>query len=455
MFTMTEAASADYRRDLGDGLILRWSTGDDTEKIAHLVAHVFRVRENDPPNENLQNAVRRLMSGKTTVMGPGDYGLIEDTSKEGCPVVACVCLERQEWDYEGITFAVGRPEIVDCDPTYRNRGLIRSIFSMVHARSEAEGHMVQAITGIPYFYRQFGYEFALDLGGKRNTYLSLIPSLKEGENDPYTLREATIEDIPTLQQLYKHDCSRYMLSARVSDEYWRFLIEGGKDDPVLDRGASLQLILNADGQVQGFFMSANKRWSKEHWIGILAFEPHTNMQTMALPLLRLIKAHAEQLPAYKPDTEALSELAFYLGRSHPFYEVLGDALAPKKEAPYAWYIRVPDLARFINHIAPVLEKRLINSPIEGFTGELKVDMYRDGLRVVFEQGRITTAEHWDRPFYEANANAGFPPLVFLQLVFGHRSLDELRHAFPDVWSNNDVLLNTLFPAKTSWTIALD
>ncbi len=45
---------------------------------------------------------------------------------------------------------------------------------MVHQRSADEGHLVTAITGIPYFYRQFGYEYALDLGGKRTTYLTLF-----------------------------------------------------------------------------------------------------------------------------------------------------------------------------------------------------------------------------------------------------------------------------------------
>ena len=41
-----------------------------------------------------------------------------------------------------------------------DRGLIRMLFEMIHARSQAEGDLVQAITGVAYFYRQFGYEYA-------------------------------------------------------------------------------------------------------------------------------------------------------------------------------------------------------------------------------------------------------------------------------------------------------
>jgi predicted acetyltransferase len=72
---------------------------------------------------------------------------------------------RHKWEYGGIPFGVGRPEIVASDPGYRERGLVRAVFELLHARSAALGHMAQGITGIPYYYRQFGYEYALDQGG--------------------------------------------------------------------------------------------------------------------------------------------------------------------------------------------------------------------------------------------------------------------------------------------------
>jgi len=46
--------------------------------------------------------------------------------------------------------------------------------------------------------------------------------------------------------------------------------------------------------------------------------------------------------------------------------------------------------------------------------------------------------------------------LFLQLVFGYRSLADLRHAFPDVGADSvgELLLNALFPARPSWVMAL-
>src|SRR6476620_12558376 len=100
------------------------------------------------------------------------------------------------WEDDGIVFPDGRPEIVATMPDFRNRGLIRAIFELIHARSAAEGQLAQGITGISYYYRQFGYEYALDLGGRRSVYLAAIPKLKPGETEPYALRDATLADIP-------------------------------------------------------------------------------------------------------------------------------------------------------------------------------------------------------------------------------------------------------------------
>jgi GNAT superfamily N-acetyltransferase len=456
MLTAAPAASATYRRDLGDGLILRWSTAEDTENIAQLCSLVFRRKAEEPPNEHMSREVRLLMRGDHPLMGPGDYAVVEDTRKEGNPIVACTCLWRQNWEYEGIPFPIGRPEIVASDPHYRHRGLIRALFEIIHARSEAEGHMVQAITGIPYFYRQFGYEYALDLGGSRTVILSLIPKAKEGEPEPFTLREAAVEDIPQISTLYNRRRAESVVWTDIPEYYWRYHLEAWKAHPDTDRLLSIQMIVDAGGAVQGCVMMPVTRWGSNLPVWMLEFAAGVNLQAVMPPVLRALQAYGAQLPTRRPDTGPMHGISFELGRTHPVYHVLGNALAPQYEAPYAWYVRVRDVPAFIRRIAPALERRLANSAVAGYTGELKLDFYRGGLRMVFENGRLTTAEHWPVPLYDSNASAGFPALVFLQLLFGHRSIDELRHAFPDVWTEHDpeVVLNALFPARPSAVMPL-
>jgi hypothetical protein len=135
---------------------------------------------------------------------------------------------------------------------------------------------------------------------------------------------------------------------------------------------------------------------------------------------------------------------------HPSYEVLREAL-PRVRQPYAWYIRVPDLPGFLLHIKPVLERRLAESVAVGYSGELKVSLYRSGVRMAWEKGALAGVEAW-QPKPREEGQAAFPNLTFLRLVFGHAALDELKSVFADCWFQNDetrLLLNILFPKKPS------
>lgn len=481
MLTETPATSATYRRDLGDGLVLRWSTAEDTENIAQLAAFVFREKEDEPLNEHMIHVVRRLMRGDHPFMGPGDYGVVEDTRREGNPIVACTCLYQHTWYYEDIAFPLGRPEIVATHPDYRKRGLIRALFEMVHARSEARGDMVQAITGINYFYRQFGYEYALDLGGGRAMYLLDVPKAKEEpaqakkdaaesiearpevvEDAPkpevkpeaYTLRAATVEDIPQIMEIYRQRRADSIVWYDADEAFWRYELQEGRANPEQETVATLAVIVDASGATCGYVYGASKRWWRRYGIWALDTAPNVSLIELVPSLLRAIQTLGAQVPTAKSDTEAFSQIGFNLGRSHPIYEALGSHLAPVVDPPYAWYVRVPDVPAFLRRITPVLEKRLAGSIAAGYSGELKIDQFRGGLRMVFEKGKLTTIESWPVPTYNSNASAGIPQLLMLKLIFGYQSLKELKAAFPDIWTNNDakVLLNAFFPARPSFVM---
>jgi hypothetical protein len=152
----------------------------------------------------------------------------------------------------------------------------------------------------------------------------------------------------------------------------------------------------------------------------------------------------------------LETFQFNLGAEHPVYQSNAENL-PGKNSPYAFYMRVPDLPAFLRQITPVLEQRLAHSVVAGHQGELKVSFYRGGVKLTFEKGHITAVEDWKPKVKEDEGMAAFPDLTFLQLVFGYRTLEEVRHAYADCWANADatVLLGALFPKRSShiWAIS--
>ena len=106
-------------------------------------------------------------------------------------------------------------------------------------------------------------------------------------------------------------------------------------------------------------------------------------------MLRGAKVVGEALAAREKKT--LADLYFCLGEDHPFCRITPTRL-PELRRVYAWYLRVPDLLSFLRHIAPALERRLAQSVAAGHTGELKLNFYREGLRLVFEDGRLAAME---------------------------------------------------------------
>jgi hypothetical protein len=450
-------SEASYRRNLGDGLVLRWSTAADAEELGQLYSYVFRKKPEDPLNPYPVAWTQDLIGGRHPLIGPGDFALVEDTRQRA--IVSATCLLAQTWEYEGIAFPIGRPEIVATAPDYRNRGLVRAIFELIHARSAAQGHMAQGITGIPFYYRQFGYEFALDLGGNRAVFFAAIPKLKDGATEPFTLRAATADDLPQVMQLYDRERARGPVSARMDADYWRWVLTEQSEES--GEGWATKVIESADGGRPlgpvGYVLHRRRRWGSKLAIVAVAVEPDVSLVAAMPSLLRALQATAEGLPAFKPDAPPADRLLFGLEAAHPAYDALGD-LGATYDPPYAWYVRVPDLPGFIRHIAPALERRLADSPAAGHTGELKLNFYRGGLRLAFERGRLTTAEDWRAQVWGPKPEGGFPPLVFLQLLFGRRSFADLRYAYPDVWAEDNAsaaLIEALFPARPSWVLPLE
>jgi N-acetylglutamate synthase-like GNAT family acetyltransferase len=268
------------------------------------------------------------------------------------------------------------------------------------------------------------------------------------------LRDATEEDIPLIQELFDRRGRESIVTSPIEANWLRYHLRMWNVVET-DDNWHLQIIIDRAGIAGGFLLTPVVRWGKHMEVFALEVRPEVNLQAALPPVLRALAAQGQQLQA-QPGAGPLHEISFTLGVTHPVYDVLGSALTTRRVPPYAWYVRVPDVPRFLRHIAPALERRLLESPLARYSGELHITLYRGGLHLVFEDGTLKLAESWGGPAYSAIEDAGFPPLVFLQLLFGYRSLDELRYAFPDVRVKDEaeLLLKTLFPMKPSWVVPL-
>ena len=439
-------------RDLGDGLILRRVNREDTEA---LVAFNERIHGNIKTGE-LEKRVgawtRDLMEKPHPTFDISDFTLVEDTQTG--KIVSSLNLISQTWSYGGIPFEVGRPEVVGTEPEYRDRGLVRAQFEMIHQWSAERGQMVQVITGIPYYYRLFGYEMGLALGGGRIGYLPQVPVLNKNENERFKIRLATREDIPFLSEVYESASLRYLINCLRDEAMWRYEIDG-KDEDNVNRSV-VGLIETPAGEAVGFLAHPPFNWGPTLAVYQYEVRPGISWAAVTPSVIRYLKATGETY--YQRDkSKEFGAFGFWLGTEHPVYDVISDSL-PRWREPYAFYLRVADLAGFIRHIAAELEGRLADSALVGHNGELKITFYRDGLRLVFKDGVLAKVERWKPEPLGQSGDAAFPDLVFLQLLFGYRSFEELEYAFADCYADSNeatALLNILFPKQASnvWPVA--
>ena len=424
--------------ELGDSLIMRWATGDDIDELAE-----FNIRlHSDNPDEPqlwLGEWTRDLMEGNHPTTNAADFTLIIDQN-QGDKIVSSLCLISQTWTYAGMPFRVGRIELVGTDPAYRRRGLVRCQMEIIHKRSAAKGELIQAITGIPWYYRQFGYEMALNLGGSRELFWARFGNDNPQEEELFKMRPALATDIPKLDELYRFHCGQSLISCRRDKQSWEFgLFKASSCTPGRQRA---QIIEDAEGHVHAYVDFWP--WRSAFTVREVGVKPGSSWREVCLFLVRQLKLQADMLNETRE--KSITNIYFSLGESHSVYNALDDQLE-RPQKPYAWYIRVPDLKRFLDHISPLLERRLEQSVVAGYSGKLRLNFYRDNLCLKFEQGRLTAVNNYE-PQNVEDADALFPELTFLQLAFGYRSYKELDYSFADCYAKNTeatILLNALFP----------
>ncbi|KAG0245683.1 hypothetical protein B0O80DRAFT_439220 [Mortierella sp. GBAus27b] len=479
--------------DIGDGLVMRWSTKADTDNVVDLISNSFRwLALGDPlpedsipgPNEFMIAATRRLLCGKNACMSEFDYALVEDTRREKGknPIIACASLHQCLMYYGSVSFNVGKPELIATDPEYRNKGLIRRLLNeMLHPESEGRGHVFQFIPGIQHFYRQFGYEYGIGCDAPGTIESSnFVPALGKDKSEPYILRVATQDDLPFLNRLSSPERLHHhsAMGVRYTPEYWQWTVH---DMYCLDKKTRFdnfrdtRIIVEAESDKPVGFTVVSYVFLAP-MLEALALENDVDyVRTFHSTLRQLLAQSNEHLQLAVKEREAAKNqdlstsdngttgntgphpipLKFnvVLHERHPFSLLLGKNMVRRPNIPgYRFYTRIHSYPAFIKAVTPELESRLANSALAGVTGRLRLDFFRQvegssgkGLEIQFEDGKIVEAKDWatsspekqleEKLAWKKAGNtptiyyATFAPLTFTPLLTGRCSLEELHWAY--------------------------
>lgn len=346
-------------------------------------------------------------------------------------MVSFLCLIPLKWSFEGVELKVAELGCVGTLESYRRRGFIRALNQRYEERLKEGGYDLSVVEGIPYFYRQFGYEYALPLGEECTISLDQIPDQKEGQTQKkITIRPFTLKDIPEASRLFEQSVSKFSIHTIRNEDIWRY-----QEERRMASGERFEsYAVESNGTMIGYF-----RLNKDKDVSIL--EASDIDYDSALEVLRYAKSitkSEEKSPYIKVRGSS----------SSPFVEV-AKYLGGKVRPHYAFQIRIPDVCRFLTKMKPILERRIRDSVLRGLTATVKINLYIKALELHFVSGEfqkvVSTkpSKEWD---------VGFHPLAFYKLLVGYKNREELSAQYHDVIVNEKMhhIIDTLFPKTISF-----
>jgi GNAT superfamily N-acetyltransferase len=443
-------------KHLDGGLILRSISegcASDRETLPQFYSATFGDAGDESPLA-LDAWTRDLLSGQhPTVTGDDIWVVVDPTQND--KIVSALLLIPQTWHYDGVPVGVGRIELVATDKEYRRRGLVRAQMDVAHERSESHGHLMQGITGIGHYYRRFGYAMGLDLGIRSIIPLSAVPELGKDAKQRFTLRRAANADILRLVEWDAYRARQGLVSHPRDETLWHYELNGRNH--AMPFALYIYIIVNEQGQEVGYV--GLRAPDDQKFFGVYMYvvgEQSSYLDTYE-DVLREIKAFIDTY--YQDKSEFKPDYLYFDSGQHPALDLLISKTWGAVKRPdvnlYAWYLRVENMARFLKHIAPVLERRLEHSGAHRYTGTLTISFYDlTGVEIEFTNGQITDVNQRRFDIYEGDAK--FPYHTFLNIVFGHRTFEELQLTLPEIWVTRkaSVLLTAMFPRQRSTLLPL-
>ncbi len=420
MFT----ATAPYRRELADGLVMRsLADNDDLDRVA-----AFNGAVHGP---EVAAMTRELVMHHPGTR-PEHWLFVEDTATR--QVVSSICLIPWTWRYEDVELKAGEMAIVGTLEAYRHRGLIRAqVFR--HAEQLREGgYDLSHIQGIPYFYRQFGYEYAIPLEGGWRFDLHLLPDRFTSHQQPaFSMRLATLDDLPILVRLYDQAAGDLTIGTVRDEAIWRYLL-----GPSLrtETSAETWLVEDTEGTALGYLRIPQRGFGE----GLIVNEASRMSVPMALFALAEVRELARQRnKPYIRICLAAENALVGVARNHGAHSI----------GTYAWQVHLPDVGRLLRKLAPILERRLASSPLAGLTQDICLSLYRQAFELRFERGRLAAVESLSSG---DRGSIRLPPLLAAPLLLGYRCWDELAQAHHDMSVRDDCryLVDVLFPKVPSF-----
>ena len=410
---------------MNDKYITRRARSDDGEKLKELFDAVFHPGDVGTLAQTMFDHLPRMEQ---------KYWFIAE-EKATAQIVSAFALIPWTLELEGVRLKVAEMGIVGTLEEHREQGLMRQLNGEFDQVLEEEGFDLSIIQGIPGFYRQFGFHYALPLENHINVPLHAIAAKEEDERDAYSFRLADVDDIPFLLQEDETYRGCFSISTFRDEENWRYLLT---ESLGTEYGSEFWIMEEKGGDERFYFRIPQGGFGK----GLIVSEISDSIHYEVLEYLLLFckeKAVERDKPYVRLNLH---------NDSTPGRMAIG--MGAEAGRPYAWQVKIPNIVRYLMMIGPVLEKRMRASAFTGYTGTFRLNFFKQSVDLVWNGGTLAEVRPGEGRCSDTFSIAAD---LFPVLCLGYRSWRELQHIRPDISPSSGkstMLAETFFPPMVSW-----
>jgi hypothetical protein len=347
------------------------------------------------------------------------------------------------WNYENIPLQNLELGWVGTLKEYRRRGLNRLLQTHFDSVLFDGKYDLSTIQGIPYYYRQFGYDFVIPMDRTvwiRTNQIPLFDTKKPPEYMKLKVRLAEKKDITALMELFDEHNRNLLVYVPRSKELWEIQEKYKRQF----ENEFLTYVLIDGSKTIGYFRLVKNisKDSSPNKSTLNVIESSIPTYDGVLRVFQFIREEALQnnvplLSSQGPSCNTLSKVM----------ENYGGYVG----AGWKYQIRIPSMVEFLKKISPVLEKRLEGTMFEGITYDVIMNTFQNCYVLKFTNGKIVDVT--DLGPQEVDENRAFrsPPQDLVRLVLGAYSIKELKQNNIDfiVSSGVRLIAETLFPKLES------
>lgn len=427
-----------------DKFEIRWARDEDRPAIISCIRDVFKGEEEFAMMaEFFTGPLHAYAKPETTCIA---------VDKENGAVAAVEITAPIAWAYEGIPLKAQVLLLTGTHPDYRGMKVMPLIHGFLGEYFVENGYDLSFVDGIPWFYRRFGY-LPMELNGDKTDYdRHTMPNGKKTVEN-YVFKPFTESDIPFALELLRQKAEGKLFSF-IHDERWLRMMTLDYFEENSDLST---VICGADGEALGVLLNYTKDCAASKGkISAAAYALKKGVSHFA------VTPAVTEFMAREGDRQMGADggcTVINLPYDGFVSEVMADCMSRTHYANKT-QCRLTDAAAFIRKIAPVIEKRIAESPICGYTKKVGVQLFghdRD-LWIDIADGLIKDVYWENADFVNKPRGIQMPYDTFMRLLFGVEDVDGLRNRHREVNSGNGdrlnnemrLLLKTIFPMKRSY-----